>query len=206
MPPSTAAPARPSTWLAARSAGRPGNGAFGPRRDARCCAQPAAADDEWCAVPGRRCPALLLVLAAAPPSPGSGLAAPTRREWRASLILGIALPAAGTGGAPGRSRRSRPGPPRCRWPPSLCGSAPQAGNSAVSALPRSSRHLGWRWGISSSSAACWAPAPTNGCSIMHPANSPAPTHSSAHSSPSSDHDLGQVREQNTKDVKIARRG
>ena len=31
--------------------------------------------------------------------PGAGWRAPTRREWRASAILGIALPAAGTGGA-----------------------------------------------------------------------------------------------------------
>src|SRR6202050_1926442 len=31
--------------------------------------------------------------------PEAGWRAPTRREWRASAILGIALPAAGTGGA-----------------------------------------------------------------------------------------------------------
>jgi drug/metabolite transporter (DMT)-like permease len=53
--------------------------------------------------------------------PEAGWRAPTRREWRASAILGIALPAAGTGGAAGRSRRSRPGPPRCCWPPFPCG-------------------------------------------------------------------------------------
>jgi hypothetical protein len=70
----------------------PGTSVTPPRRRGRCagggldsaaidvcrdegrCAQPAAADDEQRAGPGRRCPALLLVPVAAPPPPGSGLA------------------------------------------------------------------------------------------------------------------------------------
>ena len=36
--------------------------------------------------------------------PEAGWRAPTRGEWRASAILGIALPAAGTGGAAGRTK------------------------------------------------------------------------------------------------------
>ncbi len=43
-------------------------------RDAGRCSQSAAADDERRAVPGRRCPALLLVPVAAPSAPGSRLA------------------------------------------------------------------------------------------------------------------------------------
>src|ERR1700687_5957698 len=39
--------------------------------------------------------------------PEAGWRAPTRREWRASAILGIALPAAGTGGA-GRAGQTTP--------------------------------------------------------------------------------------------------
>ena len=46
-------------------------------------------------------------------------------------------------------------------------------------------HQPYRSGISSSSAACWVTAPTNGCSTTHLASSPAPMRSSARSSPSS---------------------
>ena len=66
------------------------------------CSPPAAT-----CCPTSSSPALLLVPVAAPPSPEAGWRAPTRAEWRASAILGIALPAAGTGGRSGRNRRNR---------------------------------------------------------------------------------------------------
>ena len=46
----------------------------------------------------------------------AGWRAPAWREWRASAVLSIALPAAGTGAPPGQARRSAPGPPRCCSP------------------------------------------------------------------------------------------
>jgi len=103
----------------------PGTSVTPPRRRGRCagggldstgidvcrdegrCAQPAAADDEQRAGPGRRCPALLLVPVAAPPSPGSGLAG-----------AGLARVAPAPSSAsrcppPGRARRlGRPEDPR----------------------------------------------------------------------------------------------
>ena len=53
--------------------------------------------------------------------PEAGWRAPTRREWRASVILGIALPAAGTGGAAWAEQKIPAGTAALCWPPSPCG-------------------------------------------------------------------------------------
>ena len=76
------------------------------RRDAGRRSQPAAADDERRAVPGRRSPALRLVPVAAPSSPGSGLAGSDPRRVAARPVPSSAsrCPPPARAAPPGRSR------------------------------------------------------------------------------------------------------